>query len=79
MEIKVKVYAPSFIHNEIPDEDGWVVLQEGASIYDLYKKLKIPLPLRLNFLFSVNYEQAHWDTKLKDGDVISFLFPVSGG
>jgi hypothetical protein len=59
MEIKVKVYAPSFIHNEIPDDDGWVALQDGASINDLYKKLKIPLPLRLNFLFSVNYEQAH--------------------
>jgi molybdopterin converting factor small subunit len=79
MEIKVKVYAPSFIHNEIPDDDGWVALHEGASINDLYKKLKLPLPLRLSFLFSVNYEQAHGDTKLKDGDVISFLFPVSGG
>jgi molybdopterin converting factor small subunit len=79
MEIKVKVYAPSFIHNEIPDGDGYVTLPEGATLNDLYKKLKLPLPLRLNFLFSVNYEQAHGDTQLKDGDVVSFLFPVSGG
>jgi len=41
--------------------------------------LKIPLPLRFSFFCSVNYERAGWNTELKDGDTVAFLFPISGG
>ncbi|MHC1781455.1 MAG: MoaD/ThiS family protein [Anaerolineaceae bacterium] len=35
--------------------------------------------MRLSFLYAINYEQARGDRELKDGDIVSFLFPVSGG
>lgn len=77
--IKVKVYVPAFIDHEKVDEDSMVELKDDARMGDLYRLLKLPLPLRLSFLFSVNYEQAKWNTPLKDGDVVTFMFPVTGG
>jgi len=77
--IKVKVYAPAFINHDPIDEDGMVTLNDGATLNDLYKLLKLPLPLRLSFFCSVNYEPAGWRTLLKDGDTVNFLFPISGG
>ncbi len=79
MQIKVKVYAPGFVNHENIDERGYILLEEGASLNDLYNKIKLPLPLRLNFFCSVNYDHARWNTKLKEGDVVSFLFPLTGG
>jgi len=46
---------------------------------DLYRLLKLPVPLRLSVFFCVNYEPAKWNTQLKDGDTVTFLFPISGG
>jgi molybdopterin converting factor small subunit len=79
VNIKVRVYAPAFINHERIAADGFVTLKVGASLNDLYNALKLPLPLRLSFFCSVNYEQAKWNMKLKDGDVVSFLFPLTGG
>jgi len=79
MTIRVKVYAPGFVNHESIGPDGFIHLQEGDSVRNLYHKLKLPLPLRLVMACSVNYEQARWGTVLKDGDVVSFLFPISGG
>jgi molybdopterin converting factor small subunit len=79
MNIKVKVYAPGFVNHDLIDPNGYVDLTEGDSIGSLYRKLKLPLPLRLIMTCSVNYEQAKRSTKLKDGDVVTFLFPISGG
>jgi molybdopterin converting factor small subunit len=54
-------------------------MSENDSIGVLYQQLKVPLPLRPFVTCSVNYEQAKLNTKLKDGDVVTFLFPISGG
>jgi molybdopterin converting factor small subunit len=77
--IKVKVFAPAFISHENITSDNQVALDDGATLNDLCGKLKLPLPLRLLSLFYVNYEQTRINTKLDDGDVVSFLFPISGG
>jgi molybdopterin converting factor small subunit len=77
--IKVKVFVPAFVNHELVDPDGMIDLREGAKMADLYNELKLPLPLRLSFLYCVNYEQAKWNTPLKDGDTITFLFPITGG
>jgi len=77
--IKVKVYAPAFINHDPIGADGCVQLNEGATLSQLYRQLKIPLPLRFSFFCSVNYERAGWNTELKDGDTVAFLFPISGG
>lgn len=77
--VNVRVYAPGFINHERISPDGFVTLDEGDSLNCLYHKLNMPLALRLWLPCSVNYKLARRDTKLKDGDVVTFLFPVSGG
>jgi molybdopterin converting factor small subunit len=77
--IKVKVYVPAFINHEHIDPDSDVELNDGAKMSDLYQVLKLPLPLRLSFLYCVNYEQARWNTPLNEGDVVTFMLPVTGG
>jgi molybdopterin converting factor small subunit len=79
VQIKVKVYVPAFIDHRQLDVNNSISLDEGATMADLYRKLKIPLPLRLSFLYVVNYEQVKWNTRLKDGDTVTFLFPIHGG
>ncbi len=79
MEITVKVYAPAFIDHSQIAEDGSVRLPEGATLNNLFKQLKLPLPLRFSSLFRVNYERADWNTRLQNGDIITFIFPVNGG
>lgn len=79
MTIKVKVYAPGFINHNLIDQNGYIDMSENDSIRVLYQQLKIPPPLRPFVTCSVNYEQAKLNTKLKDGDVVTFLFPISGG
>ena len=77
--MKVKVYAPSFCSFRHIDEAGYMTLPDGASLHDVYKRLRVPRPFRKLLLSSVNSEQSKLSRKLKDGDVVSFLAPVSGG
>ena len=77
--MKVKVYAPVFLNLKSIDSDGYVTLDEGATVNTLYKKLRIPLIIRPLMFCSVNYKQVKLKTKLKEGDIVSFLSFVSGG
>ena len=78
-KIKILVYAPGFVDHSQINPDGIVMMEQGATLNDLYKLLKLPLPLRLSVFCSVNYEKARWGTPLKDGDTVSFLTSFSGG
>jgi molybdopterin converting factor small subunit len=78
-KIKIRVYIPPFINHKRLDADSYVYLKDGARMSDLYHYLKIPLPLRLSFLYFLNYEPSKWNALLKDGDMVTFLFPVTGG
>ncbi len=77
--MNVKVYASGFCSFEHIDEDGIMRLPEGATLNDVYKKLRIPYPLRRILFAAVNYEHVKLGTKLKDGDVVSLLSPLPGG
>ncbi len=77
--MNIRVYASGFCSFEHIDDDGFMTLPEGASLNDVYKKLRIPLPLRKILFASVNYEHVKLGTKLKDGDVVSLLTPLAGG
>ena len=54
-------------------------MRDGSTVNDLYNLLHLPIPLRLSHFCNVNYEPAKKNTPLKDGDTVSFLFPISGG
>lgn len=77
--MKIKVYAPMFGDTDLLDENGFLELPEAAVLGDVYKKLKIPLLLRNSLVCSVNYEPGKAHRKLSDGDIISFIGPLSGG
>lgn len=79
MPIKIKVYAPGFINHDLLDQNGCIDLEAGDSVRALYRKLKVPLLLWPVLVCSINYEQAKISAKLKDGDVVTFLFPIAGG
>jgi molybdopterin converting factor small subunit len=77
--MKIKVLAPGFIKHDAFDPNGFVELNENDSVRTLFNKLRIPLALRLILTSYVNYEPSRANTKLKEGDVVSFLFPITGG
>jgi molybdopterin converting factor small subunit len=77
--MKVKVHAPAFCSFEHIDENGYMILPEKATLNDVYKKVRVPLPFRKLLFSAVNYRRVKLNTKLNDGDVVSFLTPLSGG
>lgn len=77
--MKIKVYAPSFCSFKYIDEHGCMTLPEGAVLNDVYKKLRIPFPLRKIFFAAVNYKTSDLKTRLNEGDVVSFFSGLAGG
>ncbi len=58
-------------------------LEDGADVSFLIEVIKKKHPklgnLTETLVVSVNWEYATYDTKLKDGDEVALLPPVSGG
>ncbi|MBW2421766.1 MAG: MoaD/ThiS family protein [Deltaproteobacteria bacterium] len=77
--MNVKVYTSGIGSGEHIDEDGFMSLPEGASLNDVYKRLRIPFLFRKVLFAAVNYEHVRLNTKLEDGDVVSLLAPRAGG
>jgi molybdopterin converting factor small subunit len=77
--MKIKVYAPSFCSFKDIDEKGYMILQEGAVLNDVYKNLRIPFILRKILFATVNYQHSDLKERLKDGDVVSFFSGLAGG
>ena len=77
--MKIKVYAPLFGDTGLLAKNGYLKLPEGALLRDLYKTLKIPLLLRNSIVCQVNYERSKASRKLVEGDIVSFVGPLSGG
>ncbi len=79
MTIKVRVYAPGFINHDAIDQDGFVKLDDNVTVKQLFRKMKVSPLARMFVVSFVNYEPAKMNATLKDGDVVSLMFPVSGG
>ena len=77
--IRVKVFPPYGCARSALDERSWMEVEEGSTVGDVLKIIRLsPLKAKL-LLMSVNGERASLSQKLKDGDVIGFIAPVSGG
>ena len=77
--IRVKVFPPYGCDRSALDERSWLELPEDSTVRDVLKIIRLSrLKARL-LLLSVNGERATPSQKLKDGDVIGFIAPVSGG
>ncbi len=77
--MKVRITAPPFCDHSSIDNRGFIELKEGASLNDLYNKLKVTALLRPFLITSVNYEIARPSASLSDGDEVSIFWPLSGG
>jgi molybdopterin converting factor small subunit len=73
------VYAPPFASYEHVDPHGYLEIEDGATLKDLFRKLKMPFAFGAVLFCKVNYDKATLDMKLKDGDVVSFYSPLAGG
>lgn len=78
-EMKIRVYAAPFCSFEAIDEDGTMALPDDAVLNDVYKRLKVPWFFRRIVFATVNYKRVSLETKLKDGDVVSFFSALRGG
>ena len=56
--MKVKVYPGPFSEADTIDEDGFVYLEDGATLRDLYKVINIKFPFTRLGLCSVNHKSA---------------------
>ena len=77
--MRVKILPPHGCDRSALDERSWTDLPEGSTVRDAMKLIRCgPLKAQL-LLISVNGERCKPDQELKDGDVVGFFFPVSGG
>ncbi|WP_373481945.1 MoaD/ThiS family protein [Acetobacterium sp.] len=56
-----------------------MLLPPAARLFTVYRRLKISLVLQPLVICYVNYQRVKLNTQLKDGDVISFILPLTGG
>ena len=75
--IRVKLVAPFELDGI--DSEGCVDLPDGARVEDLLRRLH-GFPLYARFLpVAVNGDQVKRSHRLKDGDMVLFVMPISGG
>jgi len=79
--MRVRVYLPPYIKsdNNKLDRDGYIELEDGTTLRELFKILKVPLPFGMVHVCRVNYEKATLNRELKEGDIVSFFAMISGG
>ncbi len=77
--MRVKILPPYGSDRSMLDERSWAELPEGSTVRDVLRLVRCsPLKAKL-LLVSVNGERSELDRELKEGDVLGFFFPVSGG
>jgi molybdopterin converting factor small subunit len=75
--IRVKLIAPFELDGI--DSDGCIDLPDEARVKDLLRRVH-GFPLYAKFLpVAVNGDQVKRSDRLKDGDIVQFIVPVSGG
>jgi molybdopterin converting factor subunit 1 len=81
MKVKIKLFAA---HRQLAGRRELELhVPEGATILDAWQQLKNDVPtlahLSNTLVASINFEYATLDTRLRDGDEVAFIPPVSGG
>lgn len=79
MKVKLKLFA--YLRETLGLEEEEIDIQDGERVSDLWNRFKHKIPENKNFriLFAVNGEYVEEDRKLKEGDEVAFIPPVSGG
>ena len=81
MRIKVKFFA--FCRDLAKSDEAELEVEEGSTGRDLWDILREKFPAlkeaAASTLLAVNMEYVEADVKLKDGDEVALIPPVSGG
>jgi molybdopterin converting factor small subunit len=77
--VRIRVYVPAFADASAIDERGFVHMEDGSTLGDLLKRLRIPLGRIAAAFCVVNYEKSGTGRVLADGDVVSFFSILPGG
>lgn len=77
MKIKVRFFA-SMRDRMGRDEDS-VVVEDGATVADVWGQVAAGQPLSDSTLIAVNMEYTDASAALNDGDELAFFPPVTGG
>ena len=81
MNVSVRLFAG--LHDLIGQRQVQMKLPEGATVGDLRKKLSSEFPVILPFLntlvCAVNEEYTPSEHRLREGDEVALIPPVSGG
>jgi hypothetical protein len=75
--MKIQVIAPFEIQGL--DADGFIELPPGTRVRDVLKRTKPIVRFFVGMPVMVNGKQVKKSCELQDGDVLMFLFPLSGG
>ena len=77
--MRVKVLPPHGCDRSALDDRSWAELLEGSTVKDVLRLVRCsPLKAKL-LLVSVNGVRSSLDRELREGDVVGFFFPISGG
>ena len=77
--MQIIAYLPPYLKSSHADERGFVTIEEGATLKDLFELLGVPFPLGTVHLCRVNYEKAKLNRTLNERDIVSFFSLISGG
>lgn len=77
--MKITVYPPPLINSKKISKDNIMEVKEGATLATVYRMLGIPLVMSPLLFCFVNHEKVGLRTKLKEGDMISFMSVAMGG
>ena len=77
--MKVKVFPPPGCSRDRLDERGWMDLPEGSTVSDALRAIRCSRLKAKLLLCSLNGERADFGAPLREGDVIGFFIPISGG
>ena len=76
--IKVRVLPPPGWSRKMLDERYWLELKDEAKLSDVLAAIKMPKLLAKAMFVSVNGTLSGADTRLENGDSVSF-FPIAHG
>ncbi|MGQ0793340.1 MAG: molybdopterin converting factor subunit 1 [Deltaproteobacteria bacterium] len=79
MRITLKLFA--YLREAMDVQEAALEVEQSATVGELWERFKEKIQPRDNFrvLFAVNGEYVGADCRLKDGDEVAFIPPVSGG
>ncbi|MBO7689478.1 MAG: MoaD/ThiS family protein [Clostridia bacterium] len=77
--MRIEFHGPSICDFSQFEKDGTIEVQDGLTLKQFLKIVKLPMLWARTLPLLVNYEKVPLDTVLKDGDIVSSYTPLGSG